>query len=106
MIAKADRFPEKGPIIQKVLTYCDVIMLFCRLLQTKECADEQFTFELRGDITVKGVKLPMKCYVLSRNLRKLPKVQLLLESNLTMSRSPSPSSPCEILGKMAENPNI
>ena len=78
---------------------------FFRYLQSSDCEDEQFIFEDRGDINVKGMKTPVTCYLLSRNLKKLPKVQLLLESNLAIgSRSPllpspgglSPSGKCSV----------
>ena len=68
--------------------------MYFRYLQSADCEDEQFIFEERGDVIVKGMKTPVTCYLLSRNLKKLPKVQLLLESNLAIgSRSPLLPSP-------------
>ena len=55
-----------------------------RYLNTGECKDEQFVFESRGDVMVKGMKTPVKCFLLSRNLKKLPKVHLLLENDLAI----------------------
>lgn len=64
------------------------------LLMSRECQDEQFAFKDRGAVMVKGHSVPLRCFILSRNLRKLPKVQMLLETDLA-PRSPSPSSPGE-----------
>ncbi len=92
-------------ILTDIRSFCYIpdilkIFFFCRSLQTKECRDEQFSFKPRGDVYVKGVTDPMKCYLLSRNLRKLPKVHMLLETDLTsFSRTPSPvCSPSEPTG--------
>lgn len=71
-----------------------VVFFLCRYLQEPECEDEQFVFQERGAVSVKGMKTPVHCYLLSRNLRKLPKVQLLLENDLAIgSRSPLLPSP-------------
>ena len=80
-------------LLTVIATHLNTRMLlscsFYRYLQNSDCEDEQFIFEDRGDINVKGMKTPVTCYLLSRNLKKLPKVQLLLESNLAIgSRSP------------------
>ncbi len=57
---------------------------FFRYLNNEDCTDEQFVFESRGDVMDKGMKTPVQCFLLSRNLKKLPKVHLLLENDLAI----------------------
>ena len=63
--------------------------------------DDQFLFRSRGDVYVKGMRTPMRCHLLSRNLSKVAKVQMLLESGLIVGAgTPSPTcSPCDGGGK-------
>ncbi|CAD5114761.1 DgyrCDS3804 [Dimorphilus gyrociliatus] len=76
-------------------------------LQTEENRDEQFEIKKRGLVPMKGRKEPMACYILSRNLRNLPKVQMMLESGIPVQSSRPPSgtatSPLSLSDQLTAN---
>ncbi|KAK2169730.1 hypothetical protein LSH36_7g04021 [Paralvinella palmiformis] len=72
-----------------------------KYLNTKKCFDAQFSFKERGEIRVKGMTTPIKCYFLLRKRRTLLHIQKLLESGITVTSH----RPC-ILTSLSDNADI